>query len=768
MNDRQDVVTLTIDGQKISVPRGTTVYNAAKMMGIDIPIFCYHDRMKPFGACRVCLVHVENMAKLQTSCTLEAAEGMVVQTQAKNAVDGRKGIVELLLVNHPLDCPICDRAGECPLQENALHHGPGKSRFFEEKRRFQKAIPLSPVLTLDRERCIACARCTRFGEDVSGDNALVFLERGHKTEVGTANGEAAESKFIGNTIMICPVGALTSTAYRFRARPWDNATTQTTCTLCPVGCSMFLDARDGEIVRSRSSESPEVNDIWMCDKGWFGYGHVASEARLKTPLVRRDGVLHETSWEEALNLIAEKISEAKEGDNIAALGGNPLTTEENYLFQQLIRNVTNVAHIDHRLGHPISPLGSEGISPGMSISPSDCEDLSLALFFGIDITEEFPLIWLRLKQAFNKGGEGIFFGHYAPEIQHHLSEKYLHRPGEELAALEQHLPHLKEKIERLNGKKCALFVGRQYLASPARAHILAQLLQLQKHMPELSLNIMEGSGNSMGARFAGMHPELIPGHVRTKTPGMDGKSILEKALFTGWQLLYIAGSNPAAYFPKLWPSVRQKVQFLVVHELFLTETAQHADIVLPTLAAQEKEGTFINIEGRIQHLAPGKAIPKNLRSDGDIFCSIARKLDLPLEISLEFTQALKREKIVNTIPIEIHTQAPKIFPATENLISTFSPALFDTATRMRHTPHLSQLTKSPYVRIHPEDAYKRNLTDGDRVNIQSSTISIAAQLKIDAGVATGTAVLPTGFVEAPFEEMSLNLFHGFAIEILKI
>ena len=224
----ENFVHLTIDNMPVKVPKGTTVYTASKQLGIEIPIFCYQDRMPPFGACRVCLVEVEKFGKLQTSCSLEATEGMVVHTQSQKSVNERKNILEFLLINHPLDCPICDKGGECPLQDQALKFGPGESRFFEEKRHFTKALPLGPVLMLDRERCIVCARCTRFGDLISGDHALEFIERGYKTEVGTPDGKPVESKFIGNTINICPVGALTSQVYRFRARPWDNHTTKST------------------------------------------------------------------------------------------------------------------------------------------------------------------------------------------------------------------------------------------------------------------------------------------------------------------------------------------------------------------------------------------------------------------------------------------------------------------------------------------------------------------------------------------------------------
>jgi NADH-quinone oxidoreductase subunit G len=383
-NQPPPLVHLTIDGKEVNVPKGTTVYQACKQLGIEIPIFCYLDRLPPFGACRVCLVEVEKMAKPQTSCTLEVKEGMVVKTQSQMAEQGRKEIIEFLLINHPLDCPICDRGGECPLQENTLRYGPGISRFFEDKRRFKKPLALGPVLMLDRERCIVCARCTRFGDLMAGDHALEFIERGYKTEVGTPDGGPAESKFIGNTIMICPVGALTSQVYRFRARPWDNDSTNSTCTLCPVGCRMILDSRDGQIMRTRSLENRDVNDIWLCDKGWFGYEFTYHPDRLRQPLIRRHDQLEPASWEEAFSLVASKIQAAKPQGKIAAFGGNPLTFEENYLFQKLMREGAGTSHLDHRIGMPIFSLEEEGLAPGMEMAIGECEDLSFATRIGFN------------------------------------------------------------------------------------------------------------------------------------------------------------------------------------------------------------------------------------------------------------------------------------------------------------------------------------------------------------------------------------------------
>lgn len=755
-DEKQNLVNLTIDGKSISVPKGTTVYQAATQLGIDLPIFCYQDRMPPFGACRVCLVEVDKMPKLQTSCTLEATEGMVVKTRSENAIKGREGILEFLLINHPLDCPICDRGGECPLQEQTLKFGPGESRFFEEKRHFKKPLPLGPVLMLDRERCIVCARCTRFGDLVAGDHALEMIDRGYKTEVGTPDHAPVDSKFIGNTIMICPVGALTSQVYRFRARPWDNEPTSSTCSLCPVGCSLILDSRDGEIMRTRSRENKAVNDIWLCDKGWFGYEFTYHPERLKGPLVRHDdGNFRKASWDTALSLIVEKIKQAKPSGKLAGLGGDSLTTEENYLFQKLMRQGAGVDHVDHRVGEPLIPLAEEGLPPGLKMSIGDCENLTHAVLLGLDITEEFPVIWLRLKQAINKGAKVTFIGHYAPEVAKYFDQTILHAPGQEIEMLQKHL----SSFHTENG---AVFVGRQYLASPQRREILARLKKLNTR-----LNIMEGHGNSMGARLAGMRPDVGPLGEKIANPGLNSAQILETAAKNGWDFLYVAGANPALKFPaKLWKEAREKLGFLVVQDLFMTETAKQADVVLPTLTFIEKGGSFINIEGRVQTLLPGKEIPEHVYSDREIFIKLAQKLDLKFDVDPHFTAALNPGRVPVIHPEEI-SGSDATSHNREGLFATFSRTLFDRGVRMQHNPHVSQLVKEPFVRLHPQEGKKRGIQDGDAVKLSANGNAICAKIKWDQRVAPNTIVLPFGFPEIPVHELGANLFNGFEIEVSK-
>lgn len=744
-----DLITLTIDDHTIQVPKETTVYTAAKQLQIELPIFCYQDRMPPFGACRVCLVEVEKMPKLQTSCTLECTEGMVVRTQAHPAVKARDEILEFLLINHPLDCPICDRGGECPLQDQALKFGPGKSRFFEDKRHFEKGISLGPVLKLDRERCIACARCTRFGDIVAGDHALEFIDRGYKTEVGTSDGQAPKSKFIGNTIMICPVGALTSDVYRFRARPWDNMSVESTCTLCPVGCSMKLDSRDGEIMRTRSTETPCVNDIWLCDKGWFGYEFSSSDKRLHEPLIRKNGKLEPASWDDAFSYIATKMKEAKATGKIAAFGGNTLTVEENYLLQMLMRDACGTNNLDHRIGSPSIKADDEGLTAGMEIEIGAIENLKEVLLLGLDITEEFPVIWLRLKQAINKGCKVTFAGHYSPEVARYFEKTIIHAPLQELATLQG----LREQ-----GAKSAIFVGSQYLASTERKAILAELLSWQAP----SLNLLEGSNNSMGARFAGMHPEFKPQGVKLNQRGLSALEVIEQAATSQWDLLYAVGCDIASKVPQdVWHKVRKNLGCLIVQDLFMTKTCEDADVVLPTLSFVEKGGSFLNIENRIQKLKPGKAIPKSVFADSYIFVRIAHKLNYTLVIDEPFLNKLKPGRMHLLRPKRIDDVQLKEQPAT-SLVATFAHALFDNGTRMQHNEHLLELAKAPVLRIHPATFKGKT---GDTVVLEANGKSISAPIQLDDTVAENTVVIPLGFTALAAYDLTQNPLNGLTVSI---
>src|SRR5258708_6778128 len=349
---KDELVHLTIDDIRGGVRAGRVGWEAAQEVGIEIPIYCYHPKMPPLGACRMCFVEIEKVPKPpQTACTTPVSEGMVVHTKTEKVLKARRGTLEFLLINHPLDCPICDKGGECDLQDFTLRHGPGGTRFDLHKRHYPKPIPVSDRVMLDRERCILCQRCTRFSSEISMDNGLVMISRGYKMEVGTAPDHAFDSIFSGNTVEICPVGALTATAYRFKARPWELKHIPSVCNNCSVGCNARIDVRVDKIMRLMSRTNDEIDDGWLCDRGRWGFEFVNSPQRLRTPLVRPDGKLEPATWDQAFYLIASQFRNiaARHGAKaIGGIGSTPNPQEETILFQQVLRGAAGKPHIHHQ------------------------------------------------------------------------------------------------------------------------------------------------------------------------------------------------------------------------------------------------------------------------------------------------------------------------------------------------------------------------------------------------------------------------------------
>ncbi len=422
-----------------------------------------------------------------------------------------------------------------------------------------------------------------------------------------------------------------------------------------------------------------------------------------------------------------------------------------------MRQGAGVNHMDHRIGMPTFSVDDEGLPPGMEMSIGECEGLSFAVLLGCDLTEEFPVIWLRLRQALNRGAKIFFIGHYAPEIAKHLTETILHTPGQELETLKQQLP----EIGKL-GNKGAIFVGSQYLNTPNRRAILSAL----KTLPNISLNIMEGRGNSMGARWAGMHPAFGPQGKLLAKPGLSATQVLETASHSGWSFLYVAGANPATQYPsKLWKEVRSKIGFVVVQDLFLTETAQHADVVLPTLSFVEKGGSFINIEGRVQTLMPGKVIPDSIYSDAEIFTLLGQKLGVQMDVDVKVPEKKETGNRRQEIGEKKGEPGAKSQEPGGGLKATFARALFDNGVRMKHNPHVIQLAKEPMVRIKSKEGVKRGIKAGQTIKLSANGNKVAAKVKFDDGVAAGTIVLPLGFDQLPVHDLGIKLLNGMNIEI---
>src|SRR5437016_2168915 len=412
---KDELVHLTLDDIPVAVPPGTLVWAAAREAGIEVPIYCYHPKMPPLGACRMCFVEIEKMPKPpQTACTTAVSEGMIVHTKTEKVLKARRGTLEFLLINHPLDYPICDKGGECDLQDFTLRHGPGGTRFDLYKRHYPKPVPVSDRVMLDRERCILCQRCTRFSSEISMDNGLVMISRGYKMEVGTAPDHAFDSIFSGNTVEMCPVGALTASAYRFKARPWELKRIPGVCNNCSVGCNARIDVRVDKIMRLMSRTNDAIDDGWLCDRGRWGFEFVNSSQRLRTPLIRRNGKPVPATWGEAFFYIATRlryIVTSHGAQSIGGIGSTRTTNEEAYLFQKLLREVIGTPHVDHHHGHfpgPRDPL--TGRPWMMTNSIVDIEKASHIVLIGADPYERQPILNLRIKKAM-KAGAKIYIVH---------------------------------------------------------------------------------------------------------------------------------------------------------------------------------------------------------------------------------------------------------------------------------------------------------------------------------------------------------------------
>jgi NADH-quinone oxidoreductase subunit G len=397
-------ITFVVDGVEVPAEEGTMLVDAAKHGDVEIPVFCYEPKLgHPVGACRMCLVEIEGIPKLQTACSTPVRDGMVVYTRTDRVQEAQEAVVEFLLVNHPLDCPVCDKGGECPLQDIAMGWGPGRSRVIDPKRHFQKPIPLSPLIKIDRERCILCYRCVRFSQEVAEDEQLQLLERGASTFVGTFNDRPYIAPFHGNIIELCPVGALTSDAYRFRARPWDIEDAGSICTLCPSQCNVILTVRDERIERVLARDNPEIDDGWLCDKGRFGYQMAASEERIAQPLVRQGGELRPASWEQALEAAAAGLLSA--GERSAAIVGGQSSNEEGHLAQRILRRALGSPHVDSEGGPRVDRgLALRLAQPELAASVSDLDSAESILVFGVDPLHSMPILDLRIRKAMRRCG----------------------------------------------------------------------------------------------------------------------------------------------------------------------------------------------------------------------------------------------------------------------------------------------------------------------------------------------------------------------------
>jgi NADH-quinone oxidoreductase subunit G len=674
------MITFTIDGRDVTVAENTMLVDAAKHGDVEIPVFCYEPKLgQPVGACRMCLVEIEGIPKLQTGCSTPVKDGMVVYTETERVKTAQQSVVEFLLINHPLDCPVCDKGGECPLQDITFGWGGGISRFIEPKRHFVKPLELSPLIAIDRERCILCYRCVRFSQEVSQDYQLVLLERGAHSYVSTFDGHPYVAPFSGNIVELCPVGALTSRPYRFRARPWDIEGAGSVCTLCPAQCNVTITVRDERALRVLQRDNVEVDDGWLCDKGRFAYQSFDVDERVTEPMVRDGGQLRAVSWERALEEAAAGLARA--GANTGALAGAQATNEEGFLLSRLMREGLGSPHVDSRRGGSL-PLELHRAldDPSLQAKVSDLEFAHAALVLDVEPVNDAPILDLRLRKGVRLRGLKLAVASPHPsslDSSAALSVRYALGAGgvfaaalaaassgagdaEQLARQAGAEPDaVRELAQLLKGDAAAptsgdddanetparevvVLWGERLTAGPGGAAGAQALLALADGLGVAGadgaglLQIPAGS-NGRGLREAGVLPGVGPGlaEIAGETTARDARAIAEGLAGGDLAALYLLQCDPLRDLPEreLWERALAGASTVVAHTAFLTEgIREHATVVFPAEVYAEKEGTIVHPDGRIQRLRPAIARSGSMRAGWQLLAELALRLGLDLDV----------------------------------------------------------------------------------------------------------------------------------------
>jgi NADH-quinone oxidoreductase subunit G len=585
---KSEMVNISINGRPVVAKKGASLLHVCLDNGAPVPYFCDHRKLDPIGACRMCVVQVEGQPKLATSCTITVGEGMKVATESPEVLTAREGVLEFLLINHPLDCPVCDKGGECDLQDFSFYHGGGQSRFFEEKVKYPKPVPLSDRILLDMERCILCERCVRYFDEVTEEGELVLLNRGVHTMIGTFNGQAMESAFQGNIMELCPVGALTSADWRFSARPWDMRSTPSVCHGCAVGCNTQVQTRDDRVVRYMSRENPTVDDGWLCDRGRYGFHFVHDQRRLLEPRVGNGSGAHPVSYGDAVAAVARKLQDVVQQDGaerVGAIASPSATNEELFLFQRWVREVIGSPNLDHRLRPQDGPPSPDDFRLGIE----DLAACQVVYILGDQPTlDAAPILELRLKKARRAAGTRLVLGR-----------------GRSAGELLEELP------------ASAVLAG---VIAPET--LVAQARGLQDDLSERGVESRRltvlPAANSRGAADLGCLPGQLPGYRAIEAAaGMTTPMMLAAALSGELKALVVMGPSAleTAASPQEVENALAAVDLLVVLDIVDSPLSQAADIVLPLHSFAEKDGTFTNLEGRIQRLR--QAIPPVARTPPD-------------------------------------------------------------------------------------------------------------------------------------------------------
>ena len=782
----EDTVTITLNGKNVEVEAGTRLIEAARQAGTYVPRFCYHPRMGPVGLCRMCLVEVEFPGRMALipSCTTVVRDGMVVVTESDVVSKAQEGVLEFLLINHPLDCAICDKGGECPLQDQAFGFGAGESRFEEEKRHYVKPIPISDLIFLDRERCILCGLCTRFSDEISGDPLIEFKDRGNDVQVITFPGEPYVSYFSGNTVQICPVGALTAKPYRFKARPWDLRSIESISLVDSVHSRTSIQASMGDLVRIYGVDVEATNQGWLSDKDRFIYEHVGAEDRITTPLIKGEDGFSEVTWEEAFAAIADRLAEYR-GDEVAALGGARGTNEDAYVFAKFLSTVVVTPHVDAQLDDGLAAGFAAGVTPRATIG--DLDRAGSILVWGADLKEEFPVLYLRVRRAVTQLGAKLVVVHpRRTGLDDVADHKITYRVGSGSGVLADLSAGRKQAVKQaraaLKDGPVVALVGRTGLAEdPLLAEAVAAFAL---GLSDATVLPLIRRGNVFGAIDMGLAPGLLPGRASAGSEGdrnaleefwgplpsgeAKGATDILAGLADGsLKALLLNGADPIRDHPSpsLATAALEAAEFTVAFEMFLSDSAKHADVILPVAGLGEVEGTATNLEGRVQKVNPIVAAPGHARTVWSILDDLAIVLGAELEAASAETIT---KEIAQVAPAYAEVSWHRLLPGTQGIVVPgsdgrqplqYAPGdapesaagdgltlhaartLYDDGVMIRHSPGIAEFAPDAAVHLHPSDAEALSVEEGDLVVV---TVDGEAELGVvfDLSLAPGTVYVP--------------------------
>jgi NADH-quinone oxidoreductase subunit G len=790
----ETAVTITVNGHDIAAQPGQLVIDACQESGTYIPRFCYHERMKPVGMCRMCLVEIDTGRgpALQPSCMITVTPGMKVDTESAATTKAQDGVLEFLLLNHPLDCPVCDKGGECPLQDQTVAYGPGESRFVEEKRHFEKPIPINDNVYLDRERCILCDRCTRFASDVAGDPLIHFVDRGNQTQVATFPDHPFASYFSGNVVQICPVGALTAKPYRFKARPWDLEEVASTYPN-PMGDRITVQSSRNQVLRFLGLDSDAVNWGWLADRERFSFEAFQSPARLGVPQLNQGGGLEPTTWNAAMDAAAAALRTAMEHHgpgSVAVLGGARLLNEDQYAWAKLAKGVIGTDNVDADLGDTLAPHVLLGL-PRATIAQA-CRPGGTVILLGVDPKEELGTLYLRLRHAVRE--EKVALIEFTPAATglSSLAAARLHaRPGEAgavAAALvgdgEEAGGVSADQIAAaralLDGRPITVVFGRGSLAE--HPGVVTEALGHLSTIPGVGFLPALGRGNLHGALDMGLRPGLLPGRTTLTTgrasfsaawgdtpqdTGLDARGIFEAAANGRIEVLVLLGADPLTDFPDPALAIRGLVgaKTVIAVDLFATPSVASASIVLPAAAFTERSGSVTTIEGRIQPLRQKVTPPGTARPDWMIAAELAVRLgaDLGLEAASDvWTELAPLSAVHGAVTAAAIDEAPDgLLVTATGRVAFEAPGeslplrpvdgyalrlvvarrMFDNGTIVQMSPSLARLAGPAALRLNEYDFNRLGVAGGTLVRVSSSVGSLEVPAVAHTGVPRGVAVI---------------------------